>query len=253
MAGMKWLLAGVGAAALISAASAQTTDAPATDEAFPGQSPPAATDPLAIPAGPNPDEMADQLNAQQQLKQSFTVTRTINGQVVESEKRTVTYSRGQPYRETEAGQSAIEALKAAFDREVLTRTEAFEEAKLDFTQGDKNNDGALSEAEFVTLAGEWRASEARQVAASDEESARQRQYRAFIEGLDPMATQEELAARAKEKFMFMAGAAGALSREDYIREYLLDFDSMDRDRDMLLRSNELMEFRAANRGESVTQ
>lgn len=250
MADVKRLLAGICAASLISAASAQTpetTESPAAD-----QTATTPADPLAAPAGPNPDEMADELNAQQQLKQDFTVTRTINGEVIETDTRTVTYSRGQPYRETEAGQTAVEALKAAFDREVLTRTEAFEEAKLDFTQGDKNLDGLLSEDEFVTLAGEWRANDARAVAATDDETARQRQYRAFIEELDPQATQDELAARAREKFVFMAGAAGSLSREDYIREYLLDFDSMDRDRDMLLKANELMEFRAANRGESVT-
>ncbi len=49
----------------------------------------------------------------------------------------------------------------------------------------------------------------------------------------------------------MAGAAGALSRDDYVREYLLDFDSMDRDHDMLLKSEELLRFRAANRGETI--
>jgi hypothetical protein len=244
---MKVLLVALGVAgfAAAAAAAAQSPDpiAPAAQPA----------EPLAVPAGPNPDEMADQLNAQQQLKQSFTVTRTINGQVVETEKRTVTYSRDDPYRETEARATTVEALKAAFDREVLTRTEAFEEAKLDFTQGDKNLDGVLTEDEYVLLAGEWRANNERDVVATDEETARQRQYRAFIEGLDPQATAEELSARAKQKFLFMAGAAGALTREDYIREYLLDFDTMDKDRDMLLKSAELMEFRAANRGETITQ
>lgn len=249
MADLKWLLAGA-CAALLSAASAQMTDPAAPDQAAPASAP---VEPIAAPPGPNPDEMADQLNAQQQIKQSFTVTRTINGEVVETDERTVTYSRGDPYRESEARATTVEALKAAFDREVLTRTEAFEEAKLDFTQGDKNLDGALSAEEFVTLAAEWRANEAREAPAEDEETARERQYRAFIDELDPQATQDELAARAREKFVFMAGAAGSLSREDYIREYLLDFDSMDRDRDMLLKGSELMEFRAANRGESVTQ
>jgi hypothetical protein len=249
MADQKAWLAGISAAFVFAAAQAQDPEtAPATGEAL-GE---ATAETFAPIAGPNPDEMADQLNAQQQIQQSFTVTRTINGEVVETEKRTVTYDRNNPYRETEAGQSAMEALKAAFDREVLTRTEAFEEAKLDFTAGDKDRDGVLSEGEFIELASEWRVDATREAAPGDPETARERQYRAFLDELNPEASKEELAARAKQKFLFMAGAAGALSREDYVREYLLDFDSMDRNRDMLLKANELMEFRAANRGEAIS-
>lgn len=199
----------------------------------------------------NPDEMADMLNSSQQLQQTFTLKRTINGEVVETEKRTVTYSRDAPYRETEAGQTTLERLKASFDGEVLTRTEAFEEAKLDFVVADVNNDDVMTMAEFAGLVDSWRKNEARQADAPTEEVARQRQYDAFLEELDPSVAEQQTKAYAREKFSFMAGAAENITRQDYIREYLLDFDSMDTDNDTVLRGDELMRFRALNRGETL--
>lgn len=200
---------------------------------------------------PNPDEMANYLNSQQQLKQTFTVTRTINGEVVETDKRTITYSRDDPIRPTEAGVTPMEALRAAFDREVLTRTEAYEEAKLDFVVADRDRNGAVTADEFATLVASWRADVAREAKPTDEDTARQRQYRAFVEELDPEGAKAEHDAEARAKFAFMAGAAGALSRETYIREYLLDFDSMDADADLTVKGEELLHFRALNRGEKI--
>ncbi len=199
----------------------------------------------------NPDEMADQLNSQQQLQQTFTLERTIDGKVVQSEKRTVVYDRSTPYRETEAGQTTIEALKSAFDGELLTRTEAFEEAKLDFTVADANRDGMMTQSEFANLVESWRLSPTRNAAAPDKETARQRQYDAFLAEIDPDAANIQFDAYAAEKFKFMAGAAETVSRSDYIREYLLDFDSMDQDKDTLLKGDELLRFRALNRGETI--
>jgi hypothetical protein len=49
----------------------------------------------------------------------------------------------------------------------------------------------------------------------------------------------------------MAGAAETLSLQDYIREQMLDFDSMDADKDTILNGEELMRFRALNRGETM--
>ena len=49
----------------------------------------------------------------------------------------------------------------------------------------------------------------------------------------------------------MAGAADAMTLQDYIREYLLDFDSMDENQDTVLTGDELMRFRALNRGETL--
>lgn len=201
----------------------------------------------------NPDEMAAYLNSQQQLKQTFTVTRTINGEVVETEQRTVVYTSDDPLRPSEAGTTAKEALRVAFDREVLTRNEAFEEAKLDFAVADRNRDNAVTADEFIALVAAWREDSAREPMPADIEGARERQYRAFIEELDPEAAKAEMETNARAKFGFMAGAAGTLSRKDYIREYLLDFDSMDKDGDMILRGDELMQFRALNRGEKLEQ
>ncbi len=199
----------------------------------------------------NPDEMADSLNSAQQLQQSFTLRRTINGELVETEKRTVTFSRDQPYRETEAGKTTLERIKASFDGEALTRTEAFEEAKIDFVIADLDRNDAINADEFAGLIESWRNNKARQADAPNQEIARQRQYDAFLEELDPDVARLQNAAYAKEKFAFMAGAAATMSLQDYVREYLLDFDSMDADKDAVLRGDELMRFRALNRGETL--
>jgi len=252
-----WIV-GVAVAGIAMAAPASAQEADSAVESAPLA--PVADAPDATPADanadtaaqePNPDEMAARLNSQQQLKQTFTVTRTINGEVVETEKRTVIYSGDDPVRPSEAGTTAKEALRAAFDREVLTRNEAFEEAKLDYTVADSNRDNAVTADEFIALVASWREDAAREPTAADEASARERQYRAFVEELDPEAAAAEMQARARAKFDFMAGAAGTLSRKDYMREYLLDFDSMDRNTDMILRGDELMQFRALNRGEKL--
>ncbi|GJL95202.1 MAG: hypothetical protein DHS20C05_16070 [Hyphococcus sp.] len=200
---------------------------------------------------PNEDEIADDLNSRQQLEQTFTLQRTINGEVVETTKRTVTYDRNGPYRATEANVSTLERVKQAFDGEVLTRPEALEEAKLDFTIADVNADYMLTPDEFAALVDSWQENETKQAEAPTKEIARQRQYEAFLAELSPEAAEMQNEAYAKEKFAFMAGAKTWLSREDYIREYLLDFDSMDADNDTLLKGNELMRFRALNRGETI--
>ena len=206
---------------------------------------------LEGPAEINPDESADLLNSRQQIQQSFTFTRTINGEVVDTEKRTVTYSRKDPLRETEAGVSALDRLKSAFDSEVLTRTEAFEEAKLDFVIADKDRDNMMTADEFVGLAEQWRTNNARDPQDVEPETARERQYRAFLDELDPEGAKEEADTNARRKFATMVGMAPSISREDYLSEYLLDFDSMDSDNDGILRGDELMMFRALNRGEST--
>lgn len=244
------------AAILLQAAAGASAQGPLTpvEEAAP-EEPAAALAAPEAPAEPNPDEMADLLNSRQQIQQSFTFTRTIDGKVVETDRKTVTFSRDDPVRPTEAGQTPLETLKAAFDREVLTRTEAFEEAKLDFLVADQNRDNMLTADEFALLVETWRESGTREAdapPAEDEETARQRQYQAFIEEIDPEGTKQEAMARARRKFMYMAGAATSLSREDYLREYLLDFDSMDADGDTILNGEELMMFRAVNRGETLS-
>ena len=254
---LKALLATAGATVILASAQAQETLGHAT--AAPSQPPESTNDaaPQKSDSG-NPDEttensddMADTLNSQQQLQQTFVLERRVNGQVVETEKRTVTYDRNMPYRETEAGKSALESLKEKFDGELLTRVEAFEEAKLDFTIADIDRDGLLTEQEFADLVDSWRENETRQAEAPTREIARQRQYDAFLFELNPDAGEIQNEAFAKQKFKFMSGAQEFMSREDYIREYLLDFDSMDADKDSLLKDAELMRFRALNRGETI--
>lgn len=199
----------------------------------------------------NPDESADMLNSRQQLQQTFTLKRSINGEVVETTKKTVTLTPGVPYRPTEAGETTMQQVRAAFDSEVLTRVEAFEEAKLDFTIADSDRDGRMTASEFAILVDSWRETNARMAEAPNEEVARQRQYEALLATIDPDAAEQQNKAYAKAKFAFISGASEDISREDYIREYLLDFDTMDSDNNALLKGGELMRFRAANRGETV--
>ncbi|MHA7871103.1 MAG: hypothetical protein ACX939_02000 [Hyphococcus sp.] len=200
---------------------------------------------------PNPDEVADLLNSQQQLQQTFTLRRKINGEVIETEQRTVTYDPSTPYRETEAGQRTIDRLKSTFDGELLTRKEAFEEATLDFTIADANRDNLMTADEFTKLVEGWQDIESRNAQATDKSTARQRQYEAFIAEISPATASRRQQEKAIEKFTFLSGGAETVSREDYIREYLLDFDSMDENRDTILRGDELIQFRALNRGETI--
>lgn len=203
---------------------------------------------------PTPDTSADLLNSRQQLQQTFTLQRTINGEVVDSERRTVTYSRGEPFQETEANRESItETLKSQFDEQLLTRNEAFEEAKIDFIIADANRDGAINADEFALLVASWEDNNARNAEAPNEEIARQRHYDDFLSEISQDDIQLKRDVMAKEKFAFMAGASESITREDYIREYLLDFDTMDVNGDALLQSDELRRFRAVMRGEKIEE
>ncbi len=254
MATGSFRLAAAGLILFTASAAAQPPATPEPIEAEPlGAAPAEEPAPDAAPAqeDSDPDNMASQLNSQQQIKQTFTIKRTINGEVVETDQRTVTYSRSDPTRPSEAGSSVVEELLTAFNNEVLTRAEAFEEAKLDFVVADIDRDNLMSEQEFIGLVDTWRTNAARKAEAADEQTARDRQYRAFIEELNPNIGAQESAVRASRKFAFMAGASTAMARDDYIREYLLDFDSMDSDGDSILRGEELLQFRALNKGETL--
>lgn len=96
-----------------------------------------------------------------------------------------------------------------------------------------------------------RRNDERQAAAPTDEIARQRKYDAFLEEIDPDTAEMQTKAYALEKFAFMAGAAETLSLQDFIREQLLDFDSMDANKDTILAGDELMRYRALNRGETI--
>ena len=197
----------------------------------------------------NPDESADDLNSRQQLKQTFTLRRTLNGELVETSKRVVTYDPTAPYRETEAGGTTINRMRSAFDGELLTRVEALDEAKLDFTVADINNDGTMTINEFEQLVVNWQETGAHNIGVPDEEITRQRQYDAFIAEIDPESSHKSLKEHARKKFQFLSGVTEQVSLKDYIREYLLDFDSMDEDSSTTLSGNELVRFRALNNGE----
>lgn len=215
-----------------------------TDSEAPSEGP-------ADAAAPSDDDVADQLNSQQQLQQTFTLKRTINGEVVETKKKTVTLSPGDPYRPTEAGETTLQQVRSAFDNEVLSRVEAFEEAKLDFTIADADRDGRMTAQEFAALVEGWRQTGDRETVAPNEDIAREREYQALLAAIDPEAGASAYETRANAKFAFISGAQETIAREDYIREYLLDFDTMDADDDTFLKGDELARFRATNRGETI--
>ena len=240
--------------ALSSAALAQDANGAQTappDEA--AQSTEAMTDAASATETPvvNEDEMADSLNSQQQLQQSFTFTRRINGEVVGTEKKTVTFDRNDPIRDTEAGQSALEKLRAEFDQEVLTRTEAFDEAKLDFVIADLDRDGQMTADEFARLVENWRNRQVGDAAAAEQETTLQQRYVEFLDEIDASEGDAQIEETARQKHSFMSGAAESISQRDYIREYMLDFDAMDANKDGLLQGDELLKFRAANRGKTL--
>jgi hypothetical protein len=231
---MRFLAVSLAALTGFASASAQETapapEAPAA-EASPAES--------AV----NPDEMADFLNSQQQIRQGVTLTRSVDGQVVETKTETITYSPDDPLRGSEAGLSPLEALQAEFDSEALTRKEAYEEAKLDFVVADLNRDDKMDESEFVFLVNGWQE-------ATVSGSGRGR----FVDPTphaDEASAKAEHESQARAKFAFLAGGAPTVSRKDYMREVLIDFDALDKNDDGILNGEELLYFRVANRGESI--
>ncbi|MEQ1930431.1 MAG: hypothetical protein ABL957_07840 [Parvularculaceae bacterium] len=244
-------LSGAAVLALASAALAQGTNPlPAPAAPLPADAPASLADASAAPVV-DQDNMADDLNRRQQIQQEFTFTRTVDGEVVETDQRSVTYSRSDPVRTTEQNLSAMDALAQKFDAEVLSKTEAFEEAKLDFVTADLNRDGKMTTEEYLRLVDTW--NERGADAGSAEESARERQYRAFVEELEgsgesaPAGDEGVVAA----KFNTLTAATGLIARDDYYRAWLAEFDSVDANRDKMLRGEELMKFRALNRGEAM--
>lgn len=211
----------------------------------PSEQPPApvAGEAAAETSAVNPDEMADLLNSQQQIKQGVTLTRTVNGQVVETKKETVTYSKDDQLRDSEAGLSPLERLKEKFDSEALTRKEALEEARLDFVVADQNRDDAVSADEFVFLVKGWESAE---ITGSG--------HGRFVDPyfhVDQQTADVEHEAQARAKFTAMAGADLTLSRKAFARKVTEEFDKYDADKDSLLLGDELLNFRASVRGEPI--
>lgn len=191
------------------------------------------------------DEMADLLNSRQQLQQTVTFTRTIDGEVVETVQETITYSDDDPIQSTEAGTSIIDQMKEKFDRAALTRNEAFEEAKLDFVVADVDRNNIMTADEFVILVTKWR--------ADQDGHAVEEVLNGISIGDDGTIVRtgnQDLDGAARQKFVFMSGMTEVLSQRDYIREYLTDFDAFDANGDSYLNGDELEGFRKANRGEN---
>ncbi|MCB2114397.1 MAG: hypothetical protein KDD85_12745 [Parvularculaceae bacterium] len=228
------------AALAIAACAFSPTSAQESPAATAAETPPAQTDHTTL----NEDEMADYLNSRQQIKQDVTLTRSVNGQVVETTRETVVYSKDDPVLDSEAGLSPLERLKAQFDSQALTRKEALEEARLDFIVADLDRNDAMDSAEFVFLVKGWEEAE---IAGAGNGR--------FVEPffhVDQRTASIEHAELARAKFARMAGEVGALSEKKYTRKVLEEFKLFDQNGDELLRGEELLNFRAALRGEPVT-
>ena len=189
------------------------------------------------------DDMADLLNSQQQIKQGVTLTRSVNGQVIETKKDTVIYSAGDQLRNSEAGSSPLEKLKDQFDSQALTRKEALEEAKLDFVVADLDRDDAMTADEFAYLVKGWESAE---ISGSG--------HGRFVDPyfhVDQEAADLEHAEQARAKFAAMAGAVPGLAKKAFTRKIVEEFEEHDLDKDDLLRGDELLNFRASVRGEPI--
>ncbi|MEZ5921295.1 MAG: hypothetical protein R3C60_08070 [Parvularculaceae bacterium] len=200
--------------------------------------------PAAEEAPIDPDNMAAYLNAQQKIQQKVKLTRSIDGQVVETKEKTLTYSKDDPLTSTEAGQTALEKLKAEFDSETLTRKEAVDEAKLDFVVADTDRDGKMTPDEFAFLVEGWQSDEV-------EGGGRDR----FVDPVQHASAEEaksEHEKQARAKFAFMAGDKVALSSKQYLKAAMFDFDTFDTNNDGVLTGQELLHYREANRGEPVS-
>ena len=191
----------------------------------------------------NEDEMADLLNSQQQITQGVTLTRSVNGQVVETKKETVVYSKDDPLRDSEAGVSPLERLKAQFDSQALTRKEALDEARSDFVVADLDRDGAMTADEFVYLVKGWESAE---ITGSG--------HGRFVDPfyhVDKEEADREHAEQARARFAAMAGAEPTLAKKAFTRKIVDEFEANDLDKDDLLRGDELLNFRASVRGETA--
>ncbi len=225
------------AAAAIAAPALMPALAQETPAAEPGA--PVAGDAPAI----NEDEMADLLNSQQQIKQDVTLTRTVDGKVVETKKETIVYSKDDPLRGSEAGLSPLEKLVAEFASQAITRKEALDEAKLDFVLADLDRDGAMTSDEFVYLVKGWEDAE-----ITGSGSGR------FVEPyfhVDAQSAAAEHAEQARAKFTAMAGVGPALSKKAFTRRVIAEFEQYDANKDDLLQGDELLNFRASVRGEPI--
>ncbi|MEO0400464.1 MAG: hypothetical protein AAF224_13705 [Pseudomonadota bacterium] len=219
------------------------------------------------------DNVADDLNARQQLEQTVTFTRTINGAVVSTDKRTIEFDENAPTGMSEGRLSPIKTAADNYDAETLTRNEALDEARLDFSLADLNRDGSLSIDEFSayvltpTAASTDGAAQNTNDARRDQVNEANSRTEQFLAALDAELASETRAETAELLFNDFIGEADAIERarnpkirkpsKDDVRRidarlfgvaYMKGFDRLDANEDGLLSGSELTDFRRHRNG-----
>ena len=181
------------------------------------------------------DNIADSLNAKQDIKQTMTVTKTVNGEVVETQTVEVPNDPKFAKMPTEAGVTKTQAVLSQAEREILTRTEAAEEAKVDFTLADKDNDGKMTLAEYEGLF----------VARTIDPN-----YKPVLaefkteDGKDSPLITGDHAQVLSDRYHLMSGVDGSVNQSVFLKTFMNDFDLSDRDQSATLTGDELVTFRS---------
>lgn len=189
------------------------------------------------------DNSADDLNARQRIRQTFSVKRRINGEIVEEKTITVPDDARFPTRATEATKDVRQFVRDKVDREVLTRREAVDEADLEFTLADSNIDGEMSKSEYLALYSTRKNDPNYTDFLNFDDDANHNgsedRYAAFARA-DRQTYREAALAR---RFDLFAGKGSSLNHDDYIRAFLKDFDEMDADKNGMISGAEMVRLR----------
>lgn len=191
---------------------------------------------------PDNDDFANELTKRHQLQQTFTVRRRVNGKIVETTEQSISLENAGPLNPTEAGTTLEQQLKASFDQQALTRQEAFDEATLNFSLGDINSDGLLTETEFARLL-DVMAADFQQTATQNDDTADERRRR-FIQELT--GEQEDVTKLSYSELVSSPSADQVTepNKVNFRLLYLKLFDGADQNTDGILMDKELSNFRS---------
>ena len=221
---------------------------------------------------PNPDNSADDLNARQNIRQTFTVKRKLDGQTIDEKTVEIPGDSAFATRASEARGSVRSYVRDKADREILTRPEAAQEARLEFALADANRDGIMTQTEYQTLA-QIRTEDENYAFLIEEQHARNKarepdrtdRYEAFREAdraeWHKLALAQHFRAMVATETLWgpSSGLAtsgkisdtpsSGLTENAYVRAFMRDFDAADLNGDFILQETETRTFRRALYGD----